>query len=46
MYKRKNSHLFISELINKELKKIDFSNIKTLVIEERVKPVISAGTKG
>ncbi len=33
VYKRKNSHLFISELINKELKMIDFSNIKTLVIE-------------
>lgn len=33
-YKRKKSHLIISELINHELKKIDFSNIKTLVVED------------
>ena len=32
-YKRKKSHLIISELINHELKKIDFTNIKTLVVE-------------
>ena len=34
IYKRKNSHLIISEIINRELKKIDFSNIKTLVVED------------
>lgn len=32
-YKRSKSHLIISELINCELKKINFSNIKTLVVE-------------
>ncbi|MBC8520970.1 MAG: hypothetical protein H8D26_03125 [Methanomicrobia archaeon] len=30
---RKKSHLIINEYINRELKKIDFSNIKTLVVE-------------
>lgn len=33
-YKRKDSYLIISEFINRELKKIDFSNIKTLVVED------------
>jgi transposase len=33
-YKRKRSHLIISETIDHELKKIDFSNMKTLVIED------------
>jgi len=33
-YKRKRSHLIISELINHELKRIDFSNVKTLVVED------------
>ena len=33
-YKRDKSHLIISELINRELKKIDFTNIKTLVVED------------
>ena len=32
-YKRKKGHLIISERINQELKKIDLSNIKTLVVE-------------
>jgi len=32
-YKRKKSHLIISELINCELKKIDFSDIRILVVE-------------
>lgn len=33
IYKRNKSHLIIKELINRELKKIDFSNIRTLVVE-------------
>jgi IS605 OrfB family transposase len=33
-YRRKKSHMIISELINRELKRIDFSNIKTLVVED------------
>ena len=33
IYKRDKSHLIIAELINRELKKIDFTNIKTLVVE-------------
>lgn len=33
-HKRKKSHLITSELIDYELKQIDFSNIKTLVIED------------
>jgi IS605 OrfB family transposase len=32
-YKRKKSHLIIKELINRELKKINLSNIRTLVVE-------------
>ena len=32
-YKRKRSHLIIKEAINRELKRIDFKNIKTLVVE-------------
>lgn len=34
VHKREKSHLIIAELINHELKKIDFSNIKTLVVED------------
>lgn len=34
LYKRKKSHLIISARINQELKKIDFSYIKTLVVED------------
>ena len=34
IHKRKKSHLVIAELINHELKKIDFSKIKTLVVED------------
>jgi len=37
-YKRKHSHLIIKEFINRELKKIDFSKIRTLVVE-RLKDV-------
>jgi len=37
-YKRKHSHLIIKELINRELKKIDFSKIRILVVE-RLKDV-------
>ncbi|MHA1605484.1 MAG: zinc ribbon domain-containing protein [Candidatus Freyarchaeota archaeon] len=32
-YKRKRSHLIIKEFINRELKKIDFSKIRILVVE-------------
>ena len=32
-YKRKKSHLIITEYINQELKKIDFSDIRVLVVE-------------
>lgn len=34
IHKRKKSHLIIAERINRELKKINFSNIKTLVVED------------
>lgn len=33
-YKRKKSHLIVGEYINHELKKIDFSNVKILVVED------------
>lgn len=33
-YKRKKSHHIVKEHINRELKKIDFSNIKILVVED------------
>ncbi|KPV63273.1 MAG: putative transposase DNA-binding domain protein [Candidatus Bathyarchaeota archaeon BA1] len=33
-YGRKKGHLIIKEFINRESKKIDFSNIKTLVVEK------------
>ncbi len=45
-YKRKKSHLIISELINQELKKIDFANIKTLVVEDLKNVKKGKGKKG
>lgn len=33
-YRRKKSHLIVGDFINHELNKIDFSNIKTLVVED------------
>lgn len=33
-YKRRKSHLIVGDYINHQLKKIDFSNIKTLVVED------------
>jgi len=42
-YKRKHSHLIIKELINRELKEIDFSKMRTLVVE-RLKDVKKEGS--